>query len=246
LFALDAAQRSVSHSRENDIGFRHSETEMSNEHAARGAKSEFEWKGAEALKRVHALNERCLEVFAQLAHTTRERVTVEIVNRHRPLWRGLDAAARKRAAQTPYLLLDVHFQSEDWWHWAKNPRRGQRRSVVSHSSFPPKAADELMRETLMLAWGVVAIDCGAASLLLGMAPGVCAMLAELGPQDVERIAARHSRHLRSRWEDLPLFWSNLLHAARAGDEDSLYELHLHGVQLLGSELIPLLDKTSAA
>lgn len=98
-----------------------------------------------------------------------------------------------------------------------------------------------MRETLMLAWNVVSIDRGAATLLLGMAPSVATMLVELGPQDVERIAARHGRHLRPRWEDLPQFWSNLLQAADGNDEDSLYKLHLHGIQLLGSELIPLLE-----
>jgi hypothetical protein len=143
---------------------------MSNEHAARGAKGEFEWKGTEALKRVHALNERCLEVLAHLAHTARDRVTVDIINRHRAPWRGLDAAARKRAAQAPFLLVDVHFQSDDWWHWAKNPRSTQRRTAVSPSSFPPKSADELMRETLMLAWSVVSIDRGAGPCCRRRAP----------------------------------------------------------------------------
>lgn len=218
---------------------------MPNGQTGRSPTGEFEWEGTRALKRVHALNERCLEVLTQLTHTARERVTVDIVNRHRALWRGLDAAARRRAAQCPFLLVDAHFASEDWWYWAKNPRSAQRRAAASPSSFPPKSADELMRESLMLAWNVVSIDRGAASLLLGMAPNVSSMFADLGPQDVERIAARHSRHLRPRWEDLPQFWGNLLQAARDNDDDSLYELHLHGIQLLGSELIPLLGKASA-
>ena len=42
------------------------------------------------------------------------------------------------------------------------------------------------------------------------------------------------------------FWNNLLQASRADDEGSLYELHLHGIQLLGSELIPLLRRAGAA
>lgn len=125
----------------DNADFSLSETRMPNEHTGHVTKSEFAWKGTDALKRVHALNERCLEVLAQLAHAASGRVTVDIVNRHRTLWRGLDAAARRRAAQAPFLLLDAHFRSEDWWHWARNPRFAQRRSLASTSSFPPKSAE---------------------------------------------------------------------------------------------------------
>lgn len=96
----------------------------------------------------------------------------------------------------------------------------------------------------MLAWSTVALDRGAATLLLGMTPAVGSTIAELDPQDVERIAARHSRHLRPRWEDLPAFWCKLLTAAKDGDEAAIRETHLHGIQLLGSELLPLLDGRS--
>lgn len=101
-----------------------------------------------------------------------------------------------------------------------------------------------MRETLMLAWSTVAFDRGTASVLFGMTPAVCNIIAGLSPQDVERIAARNSRYLRPRWEEFPMFWGKILTAAREGNEDALHDVRLHGMQLLGSELLPLLEGRS--
>lgn len=203
--------------------------------------SELAWRGGQALRRVHALNERCLELLAQVARTDRQQVSLAIVNQHRGLWRGLSATARKRAARTPFLLVDVHFQDADWWRSAKDHRAGRRSKMVLHSAFTGKIAGELMRETLMLAWSTVAFERRAASILFGMTPAVGSIIVELGPQDVERIAARHSRYLQPRWEDFPAFWGKLLAAARDGDEEELHEIYLHGMQLIGSDLLPLLD-----
>jgi len=203
--------------------------------------SEFTWKGAPALGRVHALNERCLELLTHLARTDRQQISLSIVNQHRSLWRGLTAATRRRAARTPFLLMDLHFQDADWWRSAKDLRTTRRRKMVLHTAFTGKIAAELMRETLMLAWSTVAFDRGAASIMLGMTPAVSAIVAELGPQDVEHIASRHSQHLQPRWEDFPSFWGKLLSAARDGDDEALSYVHLHGVQLIGSGMLPLLD-----
>lgn len=202
---------------------------------------EFAWRGAQALKRVHALNERCLELLTHLARADREQTTLAIVNQHRSLWRSLSATARKRAARTPFLLVDVHFQDAEWWRSVKDPRQNRRSKMVLQAALTGKIASELMRETLMLAWSTVAFERGAASILFGMTPTVGGIIAELGPQDVERIAARHSRYLQPRWADFPAFWGKLLSAARDGDEEALHEIHLHGMQLIGSELLPRLD-----
>lgn len=203
--------------------------------------SEFTWKGAQALTRVHALNERCLELLTELARTERQQITLAIVHQHRGLWRSMSAATRKRAARTPFLLIDVHFQDAEWWRGARDLRPNRRRKVVVNAAFTGKIAGELMRETLMLAWSTVAFDRGAASILLGMTPAVSSIIAELSPQDVERIAARHNQHLQPRWVDFAAFWGRLLIAARDSDEEALHNIHLHGVQLIGSELLPLLD-----
>jgi hypothetical protein len=141
----------------------------------------------------------------------------------------------------PFLLMDIHFQDPRWWRMAQDIRPQRRQYGMRSAAFPGKLAGELMRETLMLAWSTVLLDRGAASILLGMAPAVRDIIVDFCPQDVERIAARYSRHLQPRWQDLPAFWDKLLNAARAGDADALYECRLQGVQLIGGELLALLD-----
>jgi len=202
----------------------------------------FTWKGASALGRVHALNERCLELLSQLARSDAKKISPEIVQRHRVLWCSLNPKARERAAQVPFLLVDAHFMDAPWWRWASD-RAVRRRKFPTRNPFSGRVAGELMRETLVLAWSTVALDRTAASILLGMAPDVSAMIAEWDVHDVERIAARQSRYLQLRWDDLPLFWSRLLNAAVEGDEDVLHACHLHGIQLLGGQLLPLLERT---
>lgn len=211
-------------------------------HTSRGA-TEFKWKGTQVLTRVHGLNERCLELLTDTARRE-PGCRLPIINQCRSLWRGMNVATRKRAARTPFLLLDVHFQDAEWWRSAREPRLSRRRKPSLKSTFTGKIANELTRETLMLAWSTVAFDRGAASILLGMAPPVGSIIAGLDAQDVERIATRHSESLQARWDDFPAYWEKLLVAARDDDEEALHEIHLHGMQLIGGELLPLMDGDS--
>lgn len=206
------------------------------------AQSESIWPGAATVRRVHALNERCIESMASLARSDREQVSLVVVSQHRTLWRGLNAVARKHAAEVPFLLMDVHFQDAHWWRAAQS-NKSRRPARALTAAFSGKIASGLMRETLMLAWSTVLLGRGTASVLFGMAPAVADIVAELGSQDIERISAKYSRSLRPRWQDFPLFWGNLLTAARAGDKEALDECRLHGLQLIGGELLPLLDGT---
>jgi hypothetical protein len=200
--------------------------------------SESTWTGLQALGRVQALNERCLELLTQSARGDRQ--SPAFVHQSRALWTGLNVAARKRAAQMSFLLMDVHFQEIQWWRGAQSSRASQREPLPPETAFKGKLAAELMRETLMLAWSTVMMDQRVACLLFGMAPAVSQMIADLGPRDVERIAARYRSHLRPRWHDFPEYWNNLLIAARDDDESALEECRLHGLLMIGGELLPLL------
>ena len=199
------------------------------------------WRGAPTLRGVEALNGRCLELLATLARSDRQKIALPMVDQYRSLWRGLNGSARVRAARMPILLMDVHFQDAHWWRMARDPKQSGRRMALHTAAFTGRIGTGLMREILMLAWGAVAVDRGIASVLLGMAPSVTNIFAELGPPDVERIALRFSRHVRPRWQDLPAFWGKLLAAARECDEDAIEACRLHGVQLIGSELVSSLD-----
>src|SRR5688500_9593389 len=99
---------------------------------------EFTWKGQQALARVHMLNERCLELLTQSARGDRQ--SPAFVHQSRGLWHGMNAAARKRAAQTPFLLMDVHFQEIQWWRRAQSSRPPQRQALTSETVFTGKPA----------------------------------------------------------------------------------------------------------
>lgn len=216
-------------------------------HPSRGDSSSgslpaWKWTGAEALELVHELNEHCLEMLEKLAERPTEEIRVdgafEIVRLHRDLWRRLDKNARRRAARCPFLLVNVKFQNETWWRSAKDDCSEPHKDADTASFFPAKTARELMGETLMLAWLTARSDPRTATLLLGLAPTVAEIIASLRPRDIRRIVAQHSRQLRPRWEASPRFWQQLLVAAKGGNDSSLIDVHLNGLQLLGAELIP--------
>lgn len=161
-------------------------------------------KAVVARSLVRELNERCLELMVHLAKSDFTPVPTAVsVNRN--LWCGLDATARGRISEHPVLLLDVYFANSAWWRWAANPRCLERKGSVA-AQLPLKIASELMRETTTLAWTIARMDERLCTILFGMTPPVAHLFASFGPLDVERIAARHVRHVRLRYDDHPSFW----------------------------------------
>jgi len=196
------------------------------------------WRSSHTLQSVQQMNEHCLNVLVTLAMSEPGKPALDLVTRYRDLWRQLDREAIGRAARNPVLLVDVHFLDETWWRWAMNhgTRTDSGKGSGAGDGFPPKIAGELMRATLMLAWSAAREDRHAAGLLFGMSGAVASFVAALTPQHIERIASRHSRELRLRWEDAPAYWQSLLIAARENDIAALREAHLYSLQLMASEM----------
>lgn len=194
-----------------------------------------QWPGYRALELVRELNEHCLEILSRLARCE-VSPELEFVKLSRDLWRELDKDMRRRAAQVPVLLLDIQFRRDDFWQWARTHRAGDWNTPLPCRPLPARFATELTRKTLMLAWYTARTDISAAGLLLGMSQSVATTIAGFGLHDIDFIAARHGKFLRPRWENIPLFWRMLLTAARDGDDETLCDVHLHALQLLGSEL----------
>lgn len=181
------------------------------------------WSGESALPTVHHLNERGLILMAQQSPADDELAA---------LWRQMDARALKRAARCPVLLLGLYFHRPDQWQ-----RMTQKRAASEATSAPAPAAS-LLREILMEAWTIGRAMPRALNLLFGMASEVTATIVQLGAPDIDRIAVEEARHLKPRWPESRNFWKGLLEAAIGTDDRALANVHLHCLQLLGSEALP--------
>ena len=184
----------------------------------------------------YEVNERCIEMLVNAARHEQDR-PFALVSELRELLRSLDPPTRQRAAQLTFLLVDMEFANPDWWHAARNHPSQQMRTPLWRGCFPRPSAIQLARATLLLAWNSLRADPVTARILLGMAPGVSDLIADLKFDEIDRIAQKRFRHVRPRWDDRPAVWRRLLLAAQAQDEKLMGEFNLHGVQLLVGELL---------
>jgi len=186
------------------------------------------WEGRDSLSTVHQLNKRSVALLAGLPH---EDAVLEA------LWAQVDERVCERAGRCPVLLVDLHFQRRDWWQ-----RASQRSAdpLPSENQYSPEVerAASLLCEILIDAWTMGRTMPRALNLVFGMAPPVLTMILQMGPPELERIAVEEAPRLKTRWPESRSFWKGLLEAAIGTDDQALANVHLHCLQLLGSDLLP--------
>lgn len=196
-----------------------------------------EWVGERTLESLGRVNEQCIALLIDLAAAGgRVPPPYALVEPLRLLLQEMDIAARRRAAASPHLLLDMQFRNTDWWREVSmHPERG----AGTARGFPigRSRLAALARATLTLVWHSARAEHEAAQVMMGVCPPVIELIAAFSPIDLNRLAERHYRHLAPRWPDRPATWRRLLLAARSGDPASMRRFRLQGVQLLGSELL---------
>jgi hypothetical protein len=178
------------------------------------------WAGESALGRVCHFNERGLALMADTALKDDPLAA---------LWRQADARALKRAARCPVLLMNLYFHRPDQWQ-----RMTQKRGAPKAQSTLSSA---LLREILLEAWTLGRTMPRALNLLFGMATEVTATIVQLAAPDIDRIAIEEAQHLKPRWLESHRIWTGLLEAAIGTDNKALANVHLHCLQLLGSEVV---------
>jgi hypothetical protein len=193
------------------------------------------WQSARILESVCQVNEHLVSALIEMAK--HRNASTVLVRQNVDALRRMDLVACTRAARIPVILLDLHFQREDWWRNAGRPNGEYRATAPVASSLPADYAAELTREALMVAWLAVQRTRRSANLLFGMSDAVANCLGELTPQQLNRIAERSSHELRIRWQSKPEFWRKLLVASQSGSANDLCEVHLFGFQLLGGDLM---------
>ena len=193
---------------------------------AKSAGPAWKWTGTDHLEVVYELNERSLELFA-----------AQFVQGSADLWRNLDEAARRCAARCPFLLADMNLHDETWWSevHAVNAQPANIEAPVDVLQIRRERA--LANEVLQLAWRTSRSDPRTAALLLGLTPGVAAIVASLTLGDIRRIALEFGEQLRPRWQNNLRFWWRLFDAASSGTEKAISDIHLYGLQLLGTDLL---------
>jgi hypothetical protein len=185
------------------------------------------WPGENALASVCQLNTRCIASLAKQPH---EDATLSA------LWAELDTRACERAGRCPVLLVDLYFQRPEWWQRAS--QRSANLLLPEGASTPDtERAVSLVREILMDARTIGRTMPHALNLIFGMASPVTATIIQMGVTEIDRIAVEEGRRLKPRWPESRSFWKALLQAAIGTDDRELANVHLHCLQLLGSEVV---------
>jgi len=185
------------------------------------------WPGENVLATVRQLNTRCI---ARLAEQPHEDAMLSA------LWAQVDARACERAGRCPVLLIDLNFQRPEWRQRASQCNADPL-LLEGASALDSGGAVSLVREILMDARTIGRTMPRALNLIFGMASPVTATIIQMGVPEIDRIAVEEGRHLKVRWPESRSFWKELLRAAIGTDDKALANVHLHCLQLLGSEVM---------
>jgi len=192
------------------------------------------WTGSPSIALAQQLNEQWLEFLCgRVSGASSELPPFLAQNGH--LWCRLDAAARKRIAALPFVIVDLRFKDVAWWNDST-----QRVFMTSPNSGP---LIDLVLETLLFARQSAREDVSVAKTMFAMTLPVAQLVASLTLSQVMSIAASSTGELRVRSQQDAEFWRELLVAALADDEPALAELRLQAKLLFCGELVSPLAVT---
>lgn len=183
---------------------------------------------------VHDVNERCIEMLAQIARGDRPD-SVMLVLQLKDMLTALKPESRARAARRSLLLTDLQFSNTPWWRSARDHPARAVPPPAGCGAFPKPAALQLARATLMVTWHSLRSSARSA-VLLGVQPAVSEIIAGLTLSEIEILVERRFRHVRPRWEERPTIWRALLSAATSGDFRKIRDFNLYSLQLVTGEL----------
>ncbi|HEV2286301.1 MAG TPA: hypothetical protein VGR80_09675, partial [Steroidobacteraceae bacterium] len=146
------------------------------------------WLGAAALDSLAELNEFALALLAEQAQAQAPGAPGPVLREVAAAWSGLDAAALRRAAECPYLLLDAGFAERERWRW---PAPGEAGRGGGAGFFSVPGTVEVARLTLTYAWHLTRSQSVAARVLLGIPPECVALIAALTLRQIHALAERH-------------------------------------------------------
>jgi hypothetical protein len=191
----------------------------------------------DALAPICDINEQCLQLLVETARAPKSSDKPSL-RQLLPLIATLDSSTLAAAARFPFLLVDFGFRDPDWWTAITTRGDTEASELYWLSPFLRPAATTLARSTIMLAWHTARTDAETSLVLLGITPAVARLLRLLRLQDIDRIAERHFRRVRPRWEDRPGVWRQLLICAKSTEVEMTRDFVLHALQLTAGAALP--------
>jgi hypothetical protein len=204
-----------------------------------------DWLHPETLESLVELNELCLGLFAEQAAVRCAQPSL-LLRQVGELWRVLDAAARRRAAACPYLLVDAGFADPQRWRQPAPHGVGDTGEAAYGTFFTVPGATEVARLVFTYAWHLACAHGAAARLLLGMSPPCAALIGHLSLRQVHSLAETRQAWLKPRWPARVQVWRELLLAAASGEAPVLERARLHGLTLLAADARGSLPEQTAA
>ena len=193
------------------------------------------WLRAGTLDSLIELNELCLALLVEQS-AVRAGPPGGLLQQLAEQWSAIDAAARRRAAACPYLLLDAGFADPLRWRSpGALPQVGDASEERYACYFTVPAVAEVARLVFIYAWHLARTQAPAARLLLGMAAPSAALIARYTLRQMQMLAESHLEWLRPRWPARVQVWRELLLAAACGDTPALERAKLRGLTLLAAE-----------
>lgn len=204
------------------------------EDGAAGEGTHLTWLRPGTLESLVQLNEACLALLAEQA-AVRGAPASPLLRQVGELWRELDAAARRRAAACPYLLLDAGFADPLRWGTSPAQQVGDAGRIPYAAYFTVPATAEVARLVFTYAWHLARSQGSAARLLLGMPAPCAALIGHYTLSQIHALAETRLDWLKPRWPARVQVWRELLIAAASGETPALERARLRGLTLLAAE-----------
>jgi hypothetical protein len=194
------------------------------------------WLRAESSEALAGINEECLELLTAQS-MVRTMQPHPLLGELAELWRSLDARARRRAAECPFLLVDAGFADARRWRFPNGNAVTDAPVVIEGAPFfTAPGANDVIRRVLQFARELARTNNVAARMWLAMPTHCTQLLAGYTLRDIDTAAARHPAWIRPRWSRRVHIWRDFLTAARSGDAAAIESARMHGIQLLAGEL----------
>ena len=194
------------------------------------------WLGSETLESVAELNDQCLELLMEEAKSCDMPTGHPLVADLRDLWMALDASARRRASNCPYLLVDSGFVHVQRWAWVRGHHVRDEERTTQTKFFNSQKAVAVGRLVLTYAWHLARSQNTAARLLLGMSGQCAELIAACSINQIHELAEAHPEWLQPRWPGHLRVWRELLTTAISGESPELEQARTRGLQLLAAEV----------